>query len=95
MERYHPEILVVTQGSLGGFIWKKGQAVRYPVYPVQAIDTNGAGDTFHGLSLIHIEMCIRDRPGAGQRGGGRGFGDIRGNEGGEPNLEAGGPDCRQ
>lgn len=52
MERYHPEILVVTQGSLGGFIWKKGQAVRYPVYPVQAIDTNGAGDTFHGAFLV-------------------------------------------
>ena len=52
MERYHPEILVITQGSRGGFIWEKGQAVRYPVYPVKAIDTNGAGDTFHGAFLV-------------------------------------------
>ena len=47
-ERYHPQILVITQGSKGGFLWEKGREVRYPVYPVKAIDSNGAGDTFHG-----------------------------------------------
>lgn len=47
-EKYHPEILVVTQGSRGGFIWENGKAVRYPVFPVNAVDSNGAGDTFHG-----------------------------------------------
>lgn len=47
-ERYHPQILVITQGSKGGFIWENGREVRYPVFPVKAIDSNGAGDTFHG-----------------------------------------------
>ena len=47
-ERYHPRILVITQGSRGGFLWEEGRQVRYPVYPVKAIDSNGAGDTFHG-----------------------------------------------
>ena len=47
-ERYQPKILVITQGSKGGFIWEKGREVRYPVFPVKAIDSNGAGDTFHG-----------------------------------------------
>lgn len=47
-ERYHPKILVITQGSKGGFIWEDGKEVRYPVFPVTAIDSNGAGDTFHG-----------------------------------------------
>ena len=47
-ERYHPQILVITQGSKGGFIWENGKEVRYPVFPVKAIDSNGAGDTFHG-----------------------------------------------
>lgn len=47
-ERYHPQILVITQGSRGGFIWENGREVRYPVFPVKAIDSNGAGDTFHG-----------------------------------------------
>lgn len=50
-ERYHPEILVITQGSKGGFLWDKGREVRYPVFPVEAIDSNGAGDTFHGAFL--------------------------------------------
>ena len=47
-ERYHPQVLVITQGSKGGFLWESGKAVRYPVFPVKAIDSNGAGDTFHG-----------------------------------------------
>lgn len=47
-EKYHPQILVITQGSRGGFIWENGREVRYPVFPVKAIDSNGAGDTFHG-----------------------------------------------
>lgn len=47
-KRYHPKILVITQGSKGGFICENGKEVRYPVFPVKAIDTNGAGDTFHG-----------------------------------------------
>lgn len=47
-EKYHPEVLIITQGSKGGFIWENGEAVRYPVFPVKAVDSNGAGDTFHG-----------------------------------------------
>ena len=47
-EKYQPETLIITQGSRGGFIWEEGKAVRYPVFPVKAIDSNGAGDTFHG-----------------------------------------------
>lgn len=47
-EAYQPKVLIVTQGSKGGFIWENGRAVRYPVYPVKAVDSNGAGDTFHG-----------------------------------------------
>lgn len=47
-EKYQPEILIVTQGSRGGFIWENGRAIPYPVFAVKAIDSNGAGDTFHG-----------------------------------------------
>ena len=47
-ERYSPEILVVTDGSNGGYFWQNGQAVHYDSVKVKAIDTNGAGDTFHG-----------------------------------------------
>lgn len=47
-ERYHPQVLIITQGSRGGFVWEQGTEHRYPVYPVETIDSNGAGDTFHG-----------------------------------------------
>lgn len=47
-EKYKPKVLVITQGSKGGFIWEDGKEIRYPVFPVKAIDSNGAGDTFHG-----------------------------------------------
>lgn len=47
-ERYSPEILVVTDGSNGGY-YRDGDVVRhYDSIRVDAIDTNGAGDTFHG-----------------------------------------------
>ena len=46
--KYRPETLIVTQGSRGGFLLENGRERRYPVYPVEAIDSNGAGDTFHG-----------------------------------------------
>lgn len=51
METYNPETLIITQGVKGGFIWENGREVRYPSFSVKAIDSNGAGDTFHGAFL--------------------------------------------
>lgn len=47
-EKYHPQTLVVTQGKAGGFYLENRAPLRYPVYPVKAVDTNGCGDVFHG-----------------------------------------------
>ncbi len=47
-EKYHPEILVVTDGVNGGYYWENGKANHYDSVKVKAVDTNGAGDTFHG-----------------------------------------------
>ncbi len=49
---YAPEVLVVTDGSDGGFFWQEKAAVHYASIPVNAVDTNGAGDTFHGAFLV-------------------------------------------
>ena len=46
--KYSPEILVVTDGSNGGYYYANGKAVHYDSVKVKAVDTNGAGDTFHG-----------------------------------------------
>ena len=47
-EAYQPEALVVTQGVRGGILLDEKGMRRYASYPVQAVDTNGCGDTFHG-----------------------------------------------
>ncbi len=47
-EKFSPKILVVTDGSNGGYYWENGKAVHYDSVKVKAVDTNGAGDTFHG-----------------------------------------------
>ncbi len=51
-EKYHPEILVVTDGSNGGYYWSNDTAVHYDSVKVNAVDTNGAGDTFHGAFVV-------------------------------------------
>lgn len=43
-----PELLVITQGKHGGLLYDGKVMERYPAFEVNAIDTNGAGDVFHG-----------------------------------------------
>ncbi len=50
-ERFHPETLVITMGPEGGIYMDKGEVKHYPAFSVQAIDSNGAGDVFHGAFL--------------------------------------------
>lgn len=50
-EKYNPEILVVTDGKNGGYFWSNEKAVHYDSVKVNAVDTNGAGDTFHGAFI--------------------------------------------
>lgn len=50
-DTYHPEVVVLTQGVKGGIMYQNGMLERYQSFPVEAIDTNGAGDTFHGAFI--------------------------------------------
>ncbi len=47
-EKYTPEVLVVTDGCNGGYYYENGKVNKYDSFKVEAVDTNGAGDTFHG-----------------------------------------------
>jgi sugar/nucleoside kinase (ribokinase family) len=51
-EHFKQEILVVTQGARGGFLFDGKKIIPYKPFPIekveQVIDTNGAGDVFHG-----------------------------------------------
>ena len=46
-EMYRPEVVVITCGKDGGVIYQ-GRLDRYPAFLVDAVDTNGSGDVFHG-----------------------------------------------
>lgn len=50
-EKYNPEILVVTDGANGGYYYDGDEIKHYRNFKVKAIDTNGAGDTFHGAFI--------------------------------------------
>lgn len=47
-EKYHPEIVVITQGKHGGIFFDGKTFGSYPSYPAKVVDSNGAGDVFHG-----------------------------------------------
>ena len=50
--QYSPKVLVVTDGKNGGYYYQDGKALHYDSIKVNAVDTNGAGDTFHGAFLV-------------------------------------------
>lgn len=50
-ETYAPDILVVTDGANGGYYCEGGKIFHYDSIRVEAKDTNGAGDTFHGAFI--------------------------------------------
>lgn len=45
---YQPEVVVVTCGKQGGTFYDGNELVEYPAFLVEAVDTNGSGDVFHG-----------------------------------------------
>lgn len=47
-ERYHPEVVVITCGKEGGILYDGKEITKYPAFLVEAADTNGSGDVFHG-----------------------------------------------
>jgi len=46
--RYSPALVVITQGKKGGIFYDGDKIENYPAFPVDAVDSNGAGDVFHG-----------------------------------------------
>jgi len=52
--RYSPKVVVITQGKRGGLLYENGKTLRYPIYPADVLDSNGAGDVFHGAFAAGI-----------------------------------------
>lgn len=64
-EMYHPLVLVVTEGAKGGLYIKNDKVYSYNAFKINCVDSNGAGDTFHGAYLAaflegkDIKECVR------------------------------------
>ena len=49
LKQRYPELgILLTLGSAGSVSWKDGVEIRQCAYPVKAVDTTGAGDTYMG-----------------------------------------------
>lgn len=55
-EKYSPEVVVITQGKDGGIIYDGEKIEKYPAFLVDAVDTNGSGDVFHGAFAFSVNM---------------------------------------
>lgn len=47
-EVFHPRVVVITNGKEGGVRYDGRECVRYAAFPTEVVDSNGAGDVFHG-----------------------------------------------
>ena len=55
-EKYSPEVVVITQGKKGGIIYNGKEVKIYPAFLVDAVDSNGSGDVFHGAFAFAMNM---------------------------------------
>ncbi len=58
-EKYSPEIVAITQGKKGGILYDGKALERYPAFLVDAVDSNGSGDVFHGAFAFAIINKMR------------------------------------
>ncbi len=54
--KYSPRVLVVTDGSRGGYYLDGDEVYHYDTEKIEPVDTNGAGDTFHGAFVAAYTM---------------------------------------
>ena len=55
------ELVVITQGEQGCLVFSDGDTFHQPAFPVDVVDTTGAGDAFHGAFLYGMlhEWSVR------------------------------------
>ncbi len=51
LRAYGPSVVLVTLGDQGSRGYAEGRRFHVPAFPVEVVDTTGAGDVFHGALL--------------------------------------------
>lgn len=54
-DKYNPLVVVITQGKKGGIVYDGSECRSYPAFEVDALDTNGSGDVFHGAFAFAVQ----------------------------------------
>ena len=64
-QNYRLKVVVITRGKEGGVLYDGKQLTAYPAFLVEAVDTNGSGDVFHGAFAFaltkgwdYLRCCI-------------------------------------
>ena len=52
--RHAANVLIVTDGPRGAWYMDKGRTIHAPAFAVEAVDTLGAGDTWHGALAVAL-----------------------------------------
>lgn len=60
--RWGARHVVITDGTRGAWSWVDGLARHQPAFPVDVVDTTGAGDAFHG-GYLHAYLAGEDADG--------------------------------
>jgi len=60
-DTYHPEVVVITRGKRGGVVYD-GRLSAYDIIDTPVVDSNGAGDVFHGAFAYALTqgMTVRE-----------------------------------
>jgi sulfofructose kinase len=51
---FGPHVIVQTEGEQGSYTVTANERFHTPAFPVEAVDTTGAGDVFHGAYLVGL-----------------------------------------
>jgi ribokinase len=51
---FGPQIVVQTEGEQGSYTVTAAERFHTPAFPVEVVDTTGAGDVFHGAYLVGL-----------------------------------------
>ena len=65
LSRFGPEEIVITLGTKGSVGWNRGKVFTQSAFPVDVVDTTGAGDVYHGAYIYgllkgwNMKACMR------------------------------------